>query len=94
MNEKQVKERAAVCSVSGRPCKCGTQGCRPLGEPTLEPLPDEAVLEALNSRDFLRDAIGWLDLALQACPRDRQAPEFREAQRLIQAAIKLINERL
>ena len=98
-NEKEVKDAArqrSVCSVTGRDCGCGSSGrCESrLGDGKLDPLPDEALRWAKCSLLHLSAAEADLDLALSACPRTRQAPEFAEAQRLIVCIQKLILERV
>lgn len=97
-NEKEVKEGTAapLCSVTGRRCTCGGDGvCMSrLGDGRLDALPDEVIRWAKAALVHCSAADADLDLALSACHRQRQAPELREAQRLIAASQKLILERL
>lgn len=57
-------------------------------------LPEEAVRWAKTSLCYLDSTAEALDQALQKCKWQRQAPEFREATRLLRAARKLIEERV
>jgi hypothetical protein len=97
VNEQEVKsgKKRPVCSVTGCDCRCGDSGrcLTRLGDGVLEPLPGKAVRWAQTALLRLDAAREDLDLALAACPRSRQAPELREAQRLIGCAKKSILER-
>lgn len=87
-------DKEYICSLSGKPCKCSTgQGC---GRGIVDPCAGEAIQWAKAAAYRLTDASEALTLALKQLSRYRPypAPEWRETQRLIHAAKKLLEETL
>lgn len=98
-SERDVKlgvKDGAICSATGRPCKCETDtGCSPrLGKSAVDPLPREMVrwlrtarlhLEATN--DALDNVHGDYEIK-RAFP----GPEVREVRRKVVTAIAMLDE--
>lgn len=100
MNEKEVKERAqerALCSVTGRSCRCGDSGrCESrLSEPRLDEPTTEVVRELRTARIYIEAAKYRLDDIVggeHLLQRRHPMPEVREVRRKLTTAIALIDE--
>jgi hypothetical protein len=98
-NEKELKDaarRKKICSISGRVCRCDDgAGCtRTRRDSALDPIPNSAIRWARTSELRLAESVADLDLALDELKAERPypAPEWREARRLIVAALNYLRE--
>lgn len=99
MNEREYKKAVQdgkICSISGRPCKCESgEGCtRARVGSHLDPIPAKALRWARTAELHLAEAVSDLDRALDAVDFERRypGPEWREARRLVAAALNYLRE--
>jgi len=100
-NEREIKmgikpeNPGAVCSATGRACKCNGGRCRFGGESRLDKVSVPVVRHLRSAKIMLEAALEHIDLALGAdhlLIRKYPAPEVRETRRKIVAAIAMIEE--
>ena len=89
MNEKEIKDNAreAICSLSGKPCRCSIgKGC---GRGVVDPLADEALRYARTAAMRLDVAGTDLGFALESLRWERRFPatEWRDFGRRIEQLI-------
>lgn len=101
MNEREKKlglkseEGGAVCSATGRPCKCDGGRCRTLSEPRLDEVPKQTVRHLRSATIMLSAALEHLDAAIGQdflLVRKFPGPEVREVRRKVVTAIAMIDE--
>jgi len=88
---KSHEERRAVCSVTGRPCKCEGSRCRNL----LDLAPEEALLGVRTSHLMLEAARDWLIEAEDSAggfSRRYPVPEIRQWRRDIDSIMRHMEE--
>jgi len=98
VNERQVKEEArgpkAICSLSGRACKCALgKGC---GRGVVDPLASEALLAARTAHAHIQGGVDELAHAVERLSRRRAypAPEWRDIGRQLETLLEQLRNTL